>query len=122
EHGRIVCFGSGKVLPSHDALVFISSADWMPRNFDWRVEALVPIENETVHRQAMVEIMQTALKDEAQTWRLESDGVYERASVDSNAPSAHTYFMTNPSLSGRGSALQQRTRPSPRLVTERGES
>ena len=122
EHGRIVCFGNGKALPSHDALVFISSADWMPRNFDWRVEALVPIENETVHRQVMVEIMQTSLKDEAQTWWLGPDGVYERASVDSNAPSAHTYFMTNPSLSGRGSALQQRTRPSPRLVTERGDS
>ncbi|MBU6506343.1 MAG: RNA degradosome polyphosphate kinase [Alphaproteobacteria bacterium] len=122
EHGRIVCFGNGKALPSRDALVFISSADWMPRNFDWRVEALVPIENETVHRQVMVEIMQTSLKDEAQTWWLGSDGVYERASVDSNAPSAHTYFMTNPSLSGRGSALQQRARPSPRLVTERGDS
>jgi len=122
EHGRIVCFGNGKALPSRDALVFISSADWMPRNFDWRVESLVPIENETVHRQVMVEIMQTSLKDEAQTWWLESDGVYERASVDSNVPSAHTYFMTNPSLSGRGSALQQRTRSSPRLVTERGDS
>ena len=123
EHGRIVCFGNGKKLPSPDALVFISSADWMPRNFDWRVEALVPIENETVHRQVLVEIMQTSLKDEAQTWWLEPDGVYQRASVDSNAPSAHTYFMTNPSLSGRGSALQpQRPRPSPRLVAERGDS
>ncbi|HYL33511.1 MAG TPA: RNA degradosome polyphosphate kinase [Stellaceae bacterium] len=122
EHGRIVCFGNGKALPSHDALVFISSADWMPRNFDWRVEALVPIENETVHRQVMVEIMQTSLKDEAQSWWLKPDGVYERASVDSHAPSAHTYFMTNPSLSGRGSALQQRARPSPRLVAERGDS
>jgi polyphosphate kinase len=70
----------------------------------------------------MVEIMQTSLKDEAQSWWLRSDGIYERASVDPNAPSAHTYFMTNPSLSGRGSALQQRARPSPRLVTERGDS
>jgi len=122
EHGRIVCFGNGKALPSRDALVFISSADWMPRNLDWRVEALVPIENETVHRQVMVEIMQNSLKDEAQTWWLGPDGDYERASVDSRAPSAHTYFMTNPSLSGRGSALQQRARSSPRLVTERGES
>jgi polyphosphate kinase len=122
EHGRIVCFGNGKALPSHDALVFISSADWMPRNFDWRVEALVPIENETVHSQVLVEIMQTSLKDEAQTWWLGPDGIYERASVDSEAPSAHTYFMTNPSLSGRGSALQQRPRPSPRLVAERTDS
>jgi polyphosphate kinase len=123
EHGRIVCFGNGGKLPSPEALVFISSADWMPRNFDWRVEALVPIENETVHRQVLVEIMQISLKDESQTWWLGSDGSYMRASVDSNAPSAHTYFMTNPSLSGRGSALQpQRPRPSPRLVAERGES
>jgi len=123
EHGRIACFGNGHKLPSSKSLVFISSADWMPRNLDWRVEALVPIENETVHRQVLVEIMQTSLKDEAQTWWLGGDGVYRRASTDPDAPSAHTYFMTNPSLSGRGSALQpHRSRTPPRLVTERGES
>src|SRR5579864_3349327 len=74
EHGRIVCFGNGKALPSRDALVFISSADWMPRNFDWRVEALVPIENETVHRQVMIEIMGANLRDHALSWRLEPEG------------------------------------------------
>jgi polyphosphate kinase len=120
EHGRIVCFGNGQKLPSPHAKVFISSADWMPRNLDWRVEALVPIENETVHRQVLVEIMATSLKEEAQSWRLGSDGEYTRVSTDANAASAHTYFMTNPSLSGRGSALQpQRARPSPRLVAEK---
>jgi len=120
EHGRIVCFGNGAALPSPEALVFISSADWMPRNFDWRVEALVPIENETVHRQVLEEIMVISLRDEAQTWWLDGGGVYRRASVDPDAFSAHTYFMTNPSLSGRGSALH-RTRPAPRLVAERAE-
>jgi polyphosphate kinase len=121
EHGRIVCFGNGHSLPSADALVFISSADWMPRNFDWRVETLVPIENDTVHRQVLEEIMLHSLKDEAQSWWLDADAVYHRASTDPEAFSAHTYFMTNPSLSGRGSALH-RTRPPPRLVSERTDS
>jgi polyphosphate kinase len=120
EHGRIVCFGNGHSLPSPEALVFISSADWMPRNFDWRVETLVPIENDTVRRQVLEEIMLHSLKDEAQSWWLDADGVYHRASTDPEAFSAHTYFMTNPSLSGRGSALH-RTRPPPRLVSERSD-
>jgi len=120
EHGRIVCFGNGQKLPSPHAKVYISSADWMPRNLDWRVEALVPVENETVHRQVLVEIMATSLKEEAQSWRLGPDGDYTRIGTDPNAPSAHVYFMTNPSLSGRGSALQtQRVRSSPRLVSEK---
>ncbi|HUZ74363.1 MAG TPA: RNA degradosome polyphosphate kinase [Stellaceae bacterium] len=121
EHGRVVCFGNGKKLPSPEAKVFISSADWMPRNFDWRVEALVPIENETVHRQVIEEIMVHMLRDEAQTWWLEADGVYRRDNTDPESFSAHTYFMTNPSLSGRGSALH-RTRSSPRLVSEKAET
>ena len=122
EHGRIVCFGNGAALPSPQALIFISSADWMPRNFDWRVESLVPIENETVHRQVLEEIMATSLRDEAQSWLLDGrSGVYTRASVDPDAFSAHTYFMTNPSLSGRGSALH-RGRAAPRLVAERTET
>ncbi|HJT08757.1 MAG TPA: RNA degradosome polyphosphate kinase [Stellaceae bacterium] len=120
EHGRIVCFGNGHKLPSPEAKVFISSADWMPRNLDWRVESLVPIENETVHRQVLDEIMVANLKDQALSWRLEANGDYERESADPQAFSAHTYFMTNPSLSGRGSALN-RTHSGPRLVAEKAE-
>jgi polyphosphate kinase len=120
EHGRIACFGNGHALPSPEAKVFISSADWMPRNLDWRVESLVPIENETVHRQVLEEIMVHSLQDEAQSWALDSGAVYHRVSNDPDAFSAHNYFMTNPSLSGRGSALQPR-RAAPRLVAKRNE-
>jgi polyphosphate kinase len=112
EHGRIICFGNGNKLPSDQALVFISSADWMQRNFDGRVEALVPIENLTVHRQALDEIMVANLRDTLQSWSLASDGTYTRVPIDEEF-SAHTYFMTNPSLSGRGRALRRRQ---PRLV------
>jgi polyphosphate kinase len=117
EHGRIVCFGNGYKLPSDNAKVFISSADWMPRNLDWRVESLVPIENPTVHRQVLDEILVANLKDTAQSWLLDADGTYKRAPLEDEAFSAHTYFMTNPSLSGRGSALS-RTQSAPRLVRD----
>src|SRR5437899_2880044 len=113
EHGRIVCFANGHKLPSDRAKVFISSADWMPRNFDGRVEALVPIENQTVHRQVLDEIMVANFRDTLQTWSLSTDGSYHRVPIDDEAFSVHTYFMTNPSLSGRGTALK---RGHPRLV------
>ena len=82
EHGRIICFGNGNKLPSDRAKVFISSADWMPRNFDGRVEALVPIENVTVHRQILDEIMVANLRDTLQSWNLAPDGTYTRVSAD----------------------------------------
>ena len=107
EHSRIFCFANGGEIPSSDTLVFVSSADWMTRNFDYRVETMVPILNPTVHRQILDQIMVANLRDTEQSWILTSDGAYTRLANTDNAFSAHRFFMTNPSLSGRGSALQR---------------
>jgi polyphosphate kinase len=114
EHARIVAFANGAPMPSSDTRVFISSADWMPRNLDRRVEVLTPIENPTVHQQVLQQIMVANLKDEAQSWTLDGEGRYTRDPSWDNpsAFSAHEYFMTNPSLSGRG----QKVKDMPRAI------
>ena len=106
EHSRIVCFGNGHGLPSNEALVFLSSADWMDRNLARRVETLVAIHNPTVRAQIMGQIMAANLADEAQSWVLHANGSYERnlAKAQTSSFNCHRFFMENPSLSGRGSA------------------
>ena len=106
EHSRIYCFSNGHSMPSSKAKIFISSADIMPRNFDRRYEVMVPILNQTVHKQILNQIMVANLKDNTQAWEMKSSGEYSRIKEGKSPISSHDYFMSNPSLSGRGKSIK----------------
>lgn len=119
EHSRIFAFANGSQMPHDKALVFMSSADWMPRNLTYRVEVMVPIENQTVHKQVLNQIMLANLLDTENSYYQQPDGSYKKLVVaDDKKFNAHSYFLKNPSLSGRGKALKAENLP-PELTYER---
>jgi len=105
EHSRVWAFANGKTLPSRQAKVYLTSADAMSRNLEHRVEVMVPITNKTVHDQVLGQVMLANILDTEQSWRLDPDGQYRRMRTDDGGFNCHQYFMSNPSLSGRGAAL-----------------
>jgi len=120
EHSRIYAFANGHAMPSADAKVFISSADLMGRNLDRRVESLIPIMNRTVHDQILQQVLLANMLDTEQSWWLNADGTYDRVETDGKPFNCHRYFMTNPSLSGRGGSLEAGAVP--KLSLRKGRS